>query len=65
MANPKKQAGNESDLCNSDHTIASPHVGIESNWDRSFIALYSLEMLLSVGITFRISDAESGFGVWK
>lgn len=66
MANPKNKQRNESDLCNSDHTIASPHVGIESsNLARSFIALYSLEMLLSVGITFRISDAESGFGVWK
>lgn len=38
-------------------------MGIESsNLARSFMTLYSLEMLLSVGITFRISDAESGFG---
>ena len=34
-------------------------MGIESsNVARSFIALYSLEILLSVGITFKISDAE-------
>ncbi len=65
MANPKnKQEMNRIYVILT--TIASPHVGIESsNLARSFIALYSLEILLSVGITFKISDAESGFGVWK
>ena len=47
MANPKKQAGNESDLYDSDHTIASPHVEMESsNLAHSSMALYSLEILL-------------------
>ena len=47
MANPKKQAGNESDLYDSDHTIASPHVKMESsNLAHSSMALYSLEILL-------------------
>lgn len=47
MANPKKQAGNELDLYDSDHTIASLHVKMESsNLADSSMALYSLEILL-------------------